>query len=175
MQDKKWEEHCEFMDRSCDALVLAYSPNHALGHDFEKGFYIPYSYDVKEAFGYSLRKIFGQKVGACHWADAVKWPTIANLERLEKRVLDGAKEVICGSPGSLTTFDLYLSHLAGRFEHIWIYRKGNLHRFREGRRKEAIQKFRDYWNEQETARWGEIHKLMREHTKKDFEGKSGCI
>lgn len=172
MPDDERKRYGEFLDRACDALVLGYSPSNVLESDVSRGgFYIPSSCDVEEALGYSLRKIFGQKEGGCHWADSVKWGTIANLGRLEKRILKGTRDVIWGGDQQ-TRFEIYLSAFSEIFDHIWIFRKGDLYKFYNGKKEEAIQKFKDYWDKQERSRWKEIHKFMREYTKKDFERKS---
>jgi hypothetical protein len=172
MPNKEWEKHCELVDRSCDALVLAYSPNQILGRDFGKNFYIPSCHNVEEAFGYSLRKTFGRKEAECHWADAVKLSMVANLDKLEKRILNGVKEVFSGHPEEQNYFGMYFSGLSGRFEQTWIFLKGDLYKFREGKREEAIQKFQMFWNEEERNRWKQLHEFMRKYTLKEFKKKS---
>lgn len=172
MSREKFEKSFESSQRSCDALVLAYFPGNVLGRNSENSFYIPSSHRVEEAFGYSLRKIFGEKEESVHWADAVKWGTIKDLKKLEPRILEGTREIVMGDRDYQTTFESYLSGVSGKFGDLWICGKGSLYRFIKGGRKEALQKFNDYWNEQEKKRWREIHKFMRKCTKKEFEGKS---
>lgn len=165
---KKQTEH---LDRSCDALVLAYDPTQVLKADFSRKFYIPGCSHVEKAFGYALREIFGTQNGTSHWTDSVKWPTVANIDKLEKRILEGTREAICGDSDYQRRFNIYLFDLSGLFEHTWTSMMGEFYRFRDGRRKQALSQFGDYWNEQEKRRWGEIHKLMREYTQKNLKRK----
>jgi len=157
--------------RSCDALVLGYSPKQALGRDFGHVFYIPCSSDCEEAFGEALRKIFGARQGGSHWADHVRWSQVEHLEKLEKRILEGAQESIIGDPDYQTGFDMHFSSLNGRFESTWEYGKGTLYRFSDGRRDDALRKFEEFWNDAEKNRWKEIHGFMREHTQKQYQEK----
>jgi len=164
----KFHEYCERTERACDALVLAYNPDFALSKNFRRNFYIPSVNSVEEAFGYSLRKLFGEKEGSYHWADAVKWATVRDLDKLDKRIREGTQEVISGDPDYQTIFEDYFSSLYERFEHTWIYMKGDFYRFADGKREEAFRKFQDFWNSGEKTRWNEIHRFMREYTYEDF-------
>jgi hypothetical protein len=166
------DKYFELNDRSCDALVLGYSPYNILGKDFGNNFYIPSCSDVEEAFGYSLRQILGKKSGACHWADSAKWGTIANLDKLEDRIHGGVFEVVSGDSDYQTIFEDYLSSTWGKFDSTWIYGKGSLYRFREGKREVALKKFEDYWNEKEKSRWKQIYEFMKKYTHSQFEEKS---
>ena len=164
----------KLIDRSCDSLVLAYSPDQVLGHNYRDDFfYIPSSSSIERAVGYSLRKIFGGREAGGGWRDLVEWLTIANLERLEHRILEGMKKAIERYPDCKPPLEEYLSSL--NFEDHWIYIKGNMYRFKDGKREEALQKFNDYWNEQERLRWEQIHNFMRECTQRDFKRKNSLI
>jgi hypothetical protein len=146
-------------------LVLAYDPLKVLGEEGGEIFYITSRPDVETAFGYSLRKIFGEKEGISWEGDYVKWDTIKELKKLESRILNETKKVIMGYPGETTYFESYLSgaNQTGMC-HLWIYGKGDIYGFADGKRTEALEKFSQYWNEQEKNRWCEIHKFMREFT-----------
>lgn len=160
-------------DRACDALVLAYDPSKALTVYCGRNLYIPSGHDVEEAFGVSLRKIFGRQDGeGCHWADAVKWPTIANRNKIEKRIHEDVWKVVSGDPDYQTIFDGYLSMSTGRFEHDWVYMKGDMWAFAPGKREEALNKFNRYWRSKEKEQWTQIHKFMREYTAKQYKEKS---
>jgi hypothetical protein len=171
MIPNRMKKYFELNDRSCDALVLAYN----LENRLEKGlsFYIPRSSEVEEAFGVALRKIFGTKEGSCHWADSVNWALVRELNSLDKRIHNGVFEVVSGDSDYQTIFEGYLSSSGGKFDSTWIYLKGDLYRFKEGKRKEALLKFENFWDEREKSRWKEIHKLMREYTQRQYEVKSG--
>jgi len=163
----------ELYDRSCDALVLAYSPQIVLGRDKENTFYIPSSKEVGRAFGYSLRKILGKKEGGSHWTDSVYWGAIANLDKLEPRILEGTEKVLRGSKNTNSYFEgYYSSGILRNFGNLFIFGKGDLYRFLHGKRKPTLENFRAYWNEKEKGRWKDIHKFMREFTKKEFERKN---
>ena len=166
--EKELEKKWELEGRICDALVLAYSPSEIIAKEDGRNFYIPSKCRIEEAFGNSLRKIFGKKDGGSHWADSVEWNTIANLEKLEKRILKGTKEIICGNSDYQNVFDLYLSSLSSNFEHVWVYWLGDLYQFNYGKREEALEKFQNYWTQKEKGRWNQIHKFMREDTKRQF-------
>lgn len=169
--NKQYSKYVELTSRSCDALVLAYSPKEVLAKNCGRNFYIPSHENVEEAFGFSLRKILGEKDGINHWADSAKWGSVANLNRLEKRIKSGVGEVICGDSEYQTIFEGYLSSSCGNFESTWIYLKGSLYGFAEEKREIAENKFEEYWNLKEKEKWGEIHKIMREYTKQSFERK----
>ena len=171
MRPTKLEDFHERTERSCDVLVLAYNPEKIIGRDFGRNFYIPGCSRVEEAFGFSLRKILGQKEGCSHWADCVKWGSIANLDKLEKRIYEGTSEVIIGDSDYQTIFESYLSSTWGKFDSTWIYGKGSLYRFREGKREIALKKFEDYWSEKEKTRWKQIQKFMREYSLRKFGAK----
>jgi len=49
-----WDNHTY---RTCDALVLAYSPENVLGKISGRDFYIPSSEKIGAGFDYSLRQI----------------------------------------------------------------------------------------------------------------------
>jgi len=159
------------MQRTCEALVLAYSPDQPLDRGFG-GYYIPSCYDIEEAFGYALRKIYGEQEGGFHWADRVRWVTVANLEQLDSRILEGVRKVICGNPDHQTVFEGSFSFLHGKFEHHWVFMKGDLYRFREGSRERALEDFRTFWTEVEQRTWERIHVFMREYTIMEYEKKS---
>lgn len=171
MAEMGWEKHSELLDRTCEALVLAYQPNQVLARDYDRKFYIPSHASIEEAFGYSLRSVFGTKEGGSHWADGVRWNTIDNLDDLEERIKTGSMNVLGGHPDEQTRFESYLSGYSPYFEHEWIYLKGDFYRFRQGKRKEALQNFSEYWSEEEGKRWKQLHKFMREYTQKEFEKK----
>lgn len=172
MIKSSFKSYYELCNRSCDALVLAYSPTEVLAKDCERNFYIPSQNDVEEAFGFSLRKIFGEINGTNHWADSVKWGSVANLNKLEKRIKQGVGEIICGDKDYQTTFEGYLSSMWGNFNSTWVYLKGSLYGFREGKREIALEKFDKYWNKKEKSRWNEIHNFMREYTAEEFRKKN---
>lgn len=159
--DKELEKRFEIKNRNCEALVLAYQPNQTIAHDRGRGFYIPSRSDVEGAFGYALRNIFGEMRAGSHWADSVRWNTIKDLDKLEKRILEGSQSVICGQYDIQTFFDSYLSSMSGRLEHTWIYMAGDFYRYLPGEREKAKKNFENYWTEEEKKRWKQIHKLMR--------------
>ena len=169
MPNKENKQHYEFMDRTCDALVLAYSPANVLGMAHGDGFYIPPGERVGEALEHALIKILGQKNGSFHWDEAVKWETIANLKKLEKRISEGTHEVFSG--GCDIPLNRYLSLVSGVFEHFWICMTGDMYRFVRDEREKAEQKFTAYWTEEERMRWKQIHKFMRECTKREYKKK----
>ena len=69
-------------------------------------------------------------------------------------------------------FEGYFSGFASsNFESTWIFLKGDLYRFREGRREQAIEKFETFWTTREKSRWSEIHNFMREYTAKSYREK----
>lgn len=168
--NKGLKESLDYPTRTCDALVLAYSPSQILAKGYGRNFYIPSQVNIEEAFGDSLRKIFGKKECGSHWADAVEWGTIANLEKLEKRILQGTKLVINGDPDYQTWFGQYFS-LSNKLDHLWVSGLGDLYRFQEGERKKAIQEFESYWTNEEKSRWKQIQGFMRKHTKEKFNKK----
>ena len=172
MSDKGIKDY-ELIERSCDSLVLAYSPDHVLGSNYRSYFYIPSSENIQRAVGYSLRKILGGREAGGGWRDLVEWLTIANLEKLEPRILKGMKGAIDRYPDCKPPFEEYLSSL--NFENHWVYLKGDMYKFKDGKREEALQKFNDYWNEKEKSRWEQIHNFMREYTQKKFEEKIRLI
>lgn len=164
------ESYFKLTDRTCDALVLAYLPDQFLGGDF----YIPSHHHIKSALGSSLRKIFGQRRGIDIMEnDVVDLAGVLNLEKLEPRILDGFEKTVKWPSAILEN---YLSLFTGiDFETTFISYKGDLYKFREGRREEALQKFNNYWNEQEKMQWEQIHNFMREFTQKKFEEKNKLI
>jgi hypothetical protein len=169
---RNFEKLCELEDRSCDALVLAYNPSEALGSAYDGPFYIPSCSEVEEAFGYSLRKIFGPKQGCTHWADSIKWDLVAGLNKLEKRIREGVGEATGGDRNYMTFFQMYLSmNFNPRFQSPWIYMTGDLYRFSKGKREETLEKFENFWNEKEKSRWIVIHDFMREYTAKQYKDK----
>ena len=168
MPAKSYNQIMELSDRSCDALVLAFSPNQVIGRDYEKGFYIPSSSDVERAYGHSLRKILGRKDGGNHWSDAVLWGNINNINKLEKRIHNGTSQVICGDHQYQTIFEGYLSSMSMNFGHMFMYGKGDIYRFLEGQREKTSQKFKAFWTKEEKKRWDKIHKFMREYTQENI-------
>jgi hypothetical protein len=167
MEKDSWKKYCELCDRSCDALVLGYEPTNVLSGRF----YVPGVSNCEEGFGFALRKVFGEKNGLFHWADSVKWATVKDLNRLEPRILRGVQEVVSGDPDYQTEFDQYFSSLGRRFEHHWVFLKGDLYKFIDGEREKAVELFDGFWNETEKNRWREIHGFMREYTANEFRGK----
>jgi hypothetical protein len=167
----KFKEKCNYWDRACDALVLAYNPENVLARSSGRNFYIPSGNRVEEAFGEALRKIFGVKQGSSHWADAVKWATVADLKKLESRILEGTQEAICGDSDYQTIFDGYLSASGGRFNHTWICMRGDFYRFEDRKREEARDKFDSFWTPEEKSRWQKIHRFMGEHTQEQYRRK----
>jgi len=157
----------ERTDRVCDALVLGYNPNNSLGRDYRGDFYIPGQFSVEEAFGFALGEIFGIQERFRNWGS---WRVVPNDINLEKRILNGVSEVITGDPDYQTIFGMYINS-DFRFDNTWIYLKGTLHKFREGKREAALTEFETYWNKQEKARWEQIHKFMREYSKREFKRK----
>jgi hypothetical protein len=152
--------------RNCDALVLGYDPKEVLTAET---FYIPDRNNVEEAFGYSLRKVLGEKKGI-YW-EYIGWIAVKHLDKLEKRILEGIEEVTGGDREYMTTFSHYLSSMSGRFENHFTYGKGTFYRFLGKQREQALKDFEDYWTKREKSRWQEIHKFMREHTQKQFKQK----
>jgi hypothetical protein len=172
MTEKKVDKYFEITNRACDALVLGYNSRDILGKDFEKNFYIPCCSEIESSFGFALRKILGVKKGYIHLADCVRWDTIADLDKLEKRIYEGANEVIIGDPEYETIFSSYLHGLNSRnFESTWIYLRGDLYRFRKEKREEALEKFENFWTEKEKKRWKEVHNFMRSYTVKNYKEK----
>lgn len=167
--NKEYSKYVELTNRSCDALVLAYSPEESLTKNCGRNFYIPECSKIEESFGFSLRKIFGEINGTNHWTDSVKWGNVANLNKLEKRIVTGTEEIICGDPDYQTIFEGYFSSSNINLENTWIYGRGSFYGFAEGKRETALGKFEEYWNKKEKSRWDEIHKIMREYTKQIFE------
>ncbi len=166
MPSKEYQRYQELNDRSCDALVLSYSPYRRLVSDCDRSFYIPSQGNVEESFGESLRKLLGETKGSSHWADSVRWNNIEGLDKLERRILEGTRKILIGPADYRTPFENYLSELWGKFEHAWIYGRGDFYRFRKGRRAEALEKFKNYWTPKEKVRWEQIHTFMGEHTQK---------
>lgn len=168
--DKEWKKHSYEMDRSCDALVLAYSPEQVLGRDFGRDLYIPSGGDVEEAFGEALRKFFGEKEGSYHWADSVRWNTIANQNKIEERIREGIWEVVSGDSDYQTIFNGYLSS-SGIFNHAWFSGIDDLYCFKKDKRELALGEFEIYWNVCEKEQWAQIHEFMRDYTKEQFKHK----
>lgn len=166
-----YEENYQSKLRVCDALVLGYDSKDVLAVDDERKFYIPSRDTVEEAFGYSLRSIFGTKKEGSHWADNVRWLTIKRLDKLEKRILEGTKDIITGNPDYQTFFENYFSDFSGRFNSYFVYMKGTFYMFRTEQRKKAVQEFQSYWTAKEKARWAQIHNYMRQYTRKEFKQK----
>lgn len=156
------------LDRACDALALAYNPNKPIASDY----YIPSYRDVEEAFGFALRRIYGEKSGSSHWADSVRWSTVRNLDQLDKRIYHGVWKAVAGDWETMTLLQHYFSPLHGVLESLWVFLKGNLHRFKEGAREKAMEEFQRFWTDAEKTTWRKIHRFMRQYTKQEFERKS---
>lgn len=171
MEDKKYKAFSDLNRRSCDALVLAYNPRQILDSYCDRGFYIPSCHGVEESYGVALRKMFGTKEGSGHWADAVQWATIKSLSKLEKRIEEGVWTVVSGDPDYQTIFEGHFSSFSGKLEHAWIYMKGDLYRFRKGKREQALDDFDKFWNDSEKKQWAQIHKFMREYTREEYKKK----
>ena len=165
----EFQRYNELTERSCDAIVLSYSPEFVLARDSGEAFYIPSKSLVGESFGHALREILGKTENVPDLSDSVCWTTIANLDRLEKRILQGVGEVLVGDPRYETLFQSYLSGSWGIFDHIWRYGQGDFYRFRGEKREQALEKFQRFWTPTEKTRWTEIQRLMNEYSQREAE------
>jgi hypothetical protein len=160
-------------DVNCGALVLAYSIEQPLVRSCGQEFYIPSQCEVQTAFGYSLKKIFGEIKEFSYFDDEINWHAIKDLGKLERRIKEGIGGITNGDRDYQNIFEMYLSGIWGTFEHIWVYGKGDFYRFKDRKREEIDRKFDKYWTKLEKAQWTQIHEFMREYAQKNMKIKNG--
>jgi hypothetical protein len=171
---KEITSYNERTSRACDALLLAYSPKQPLARAFSRNFYIPSTTRIEEALGFTLKTICGIKSGSNAEWDNVKWGQIKNPEKIPSRVFDSFREVIVsGSREEQSILAMSLGVLAfGEvMEQHFVPGKGDLYRFIEGKREEALELFESYWTRREKSSLKKIHEGMRNYTAQQFAGR----
>jgi len=171
MVNEDFSKYCELVDRSCDALVLAYHTNPSIRTFSGRDFYIPSAHIVEESYGHALRSILGSTDQGNHWADAVKWNSIAHRELLEQRIREGTWNAIKSDWETQSAFAGYLNGMSNTFDGEWQYEIGDLFRFKEAKREKAQQEFETFWSPVEKARWNRIHEFMRDYARKEYSSK----
>lgn len=163
------KQHNERTSRACDALLLAYSPEVPIAKAFSRNFYIPRSECIEQALGFTLKTICGIKSGRTVWWDNVKSP-----QKVPRKIFDSFREVIVlESREYQSLFEMSLGVIAfGEvMEHHWVAGKGDLYRFNEGKREEALDLFEAYWTRKEKSSLKKIHEGMRKYTAQQFAGR----
>lgn len=168
------KQHNERTSRACDALLLAYSPDVPIARAFSRNFYIPRSECIEQALGFTLKTICGMKSGRTVWWDNVKWNDVKNPQKVPQRIFDSFREVIVSENREYQSlFEMSLGVIAfGEvMEHHWAYGRGDLYRFNDGKREEALDLFEAYWTKKEKASLKKIHEGMRKYTAQQFAGR----
>jgi hypothetical protein len=127
--------------RSCEALVLAYSPEIVLWRDeSKKKFYIPERDVIRKSFNSSLIDVFGEE-----------------LEELEASIFYGTKDC----------FSMLKDYLSSSiFEQIGPLENFSVYRFNdEKERGEVFSNFVGYWNSEQADQWFQIWEAMNKYTK----------
>lgn len=122
--NKHVQDERNLQDICCKSLVLAYSEDQPVIKCGNSPYFIPNCFRVEEDFGCALRDIFGRKDGECSWNDRVKWSTVKNLEKLNKRILRGTQKIILSECDYASNFELFLSTSRRNFQVEWRYGVG---------------------------------------------------
>lgn len=136
---------------TCDALVTGFLPSQPIRTIYNKSFYIPSAGDVKDL----VQRAIGR------------------TENKNKRVLESIDLAIRSRHDADSyLWSYYFSTCQNPLlEHEWVYRLGELYRYREGERKKAMERASKFWNSKEVECFRQIHHIMRKETKKLFERK----
>ena len=135
----------ELMERSCDALVLAYLPCRPLVFNNGKSFYIPPRNQIENAFEWTMEILGGELRG-----------------ELGPRINSGTQKILHKEPDYPYPLWTYLSNASEIFEGAPLFKVWTAYRFKAEKREIAVQRFLKFWTKDEQDIWKHLHSSMRE-------------
>lgn len=172
---EKSRKRGELRERTADAILLGFST--VIRNIDGKPFVIPSSHRVAGVVNYALRKICGEQEGFYGWWSELAWNTIANKEKIPERLRESIPELLNHREDEYSSLDYYLDisrpwNYGGRtFDEEWVYLKGSLHRFSDGKRFEAMAKVLEYFSWEELDFFQEMHPYLNECIEIEFQGR----
>ena len=163
-EEVDYDQLMELETKACDALALQFSE--PIIFDYP----LPSPYHIQAATGAALRELCGFEGDerSLIYENKIGWTSLANIEKLERRVLKGIRRIFSGRRDKRNSLDIHMQNIY-RFGSEWFPGYGTLYRYRPGERKKAQEENEGYWREDEQKNFGDLGEIMREYIRNKFE------